>query len=318
MALNPSTPSGSTVRPDTPRNRGDNDAPHMTPVTPAEDVRTLMINRVGWGAILAGVALALVTQLILSMIGAGIGLATLDPGTGDNPSASGFSMAAAIWWAVSGIIAAFIGGFAAGRLAGVPKESTAGWHGLGSWAVTTLVIAYLAVTTATTILGGTFSALTSTMTGMAQGVTQGATAAAANGADPFAAIQQTITGGSNGTAAANDPATAAVAAMKALLTGNPADQTAAREQAAQALATARNIPIEEARTQVTQMEQQYNQAKGTVAQTADKAATTASTGTLVSAIALIIGAIAAWFGGRSGAIDPTITARAIPVTRRRE
>ncbi len=317
MALNP-TAGGSAVRPDTPRNRGDSDAPHVTPVTPAEDARTLMINRVGWGAILAGVALALVTQLILSMIGAGIGLATLDPGTSDNPSASGFSMAAAVWWAVSGIIASFVGGFAAGRLAGVPKESTAGWHGIGSWAVTTLVIAYLAITTASTILGGTFSALTSTVSGAAQGATQAASQSAANGADPFAAIQQAIIGGGNGTAAANDPASAAVTAMKALLTGDPADQTAAREQAAQALATARNIPIDEARTQVTQYEQQYNQAKGTVAQTADKAAATASTGTLISAIALIIGAVAAWFGGRSGAIDPTVTARAIPVTRRRE
>jgi hypothetical protein len=317
MATTPTTGS-STARPDTPRNRGDTDAPHITPVTPAEDARTLMINRVGWGAILAGVALALVTQLILSMIGAGIGLATLDPGTGDNPSASGFSIAAAVWWSVSGIIAAFIGGFAAGRLAGVPKESTAGWHGIASWAVTTLVIAYLAATTASTLLGGAFSAVTSTMSGIAQGATQGATQAAANSADPFAAIQQAITGGGNGTTASNDPASAAVTAMRGLLTGNPEDQTAAREQAAQALATARNIPIEEARTQVTQYEQQYQQAKGTVAETADEAATTASTGTLVSAVALIIGAIAAWFGGRSGAIDPTVTARAIPISRRRE
>ena len=69
-----------------------------------------MLNRVSWGATLAGVAVALVVQLIVNMIGIGIGAATLDPGTGDNPSASSFSIGAALWWTVSGILAALAGG----------------------------------------------------------------------------------------------------------------------------------------------------------------------------------------------------------------
>jgi hypothetical protein len=101
-------------------------------VTPAEDARSVLLNRVSWGAVLAGVVVALVAQLILNMIGIGIGASTLDPGAGAdrNPSAQGLSIGAAIWWTVSGILAALAGGFAAGRLAGQPKESTAGWHGL--------------------------------------------------------------------------------------------------------------------------------------------------------------------------------------------
>ena len=94
-------------QPDTPRHRGDQDAPHTSPVTPAEDVRTIMLNRISWGAVLAGVAVALVTQLLLNMLGLGIGIATLDPGTGDNPTASTFSIGAGIWWTLSGIIAWF-------------------------------------------------------------------------------------------------------------------------------------------------------------------------------------------------------------------
>ncbi len=83
--------------PATPRNLGDKDAPHMSPVTPAEDAHTIMLNRISWGAVLAGVVTALVTQLILNMLGIGIGVATLDPATGDNPQASTFSIAAGIW-----------------------------------------------------------------------------------------------------------------------------------------------------------------------------------------------------------------------------
>jgi len=37
-------------------------------------------------------------------------------------------------------LAALAGGYTAGRLAGAPKESTAGWRGLTTWALTTLVI----------------------------------------------------------------------------------------------------------------------------------------------------------------------------------
>jgi hypothetical protein len=36
-----------------------------------------MLNQVDWGAVFAGAALALVMQIILNMIGLGIGLSTL-------------------------------------------------------------------------------------------------------------------------------------------------------------------------------------------------------------------------------------------------
>ncbi len=108
--------------PDTPRNRGDHDAPHMSLVTPSEDARTVLINRISWGAVLAGAALALVIQLVLNLLGIGIGAATLDPGSGDSPSASSLSIGAGIWFAVAGILAALIGGYAAGRLSGKPKD----------------------------------------------------------------------------------------------------------------------------------------------------------------------------------------------------
>ena len=131
----------SDVHPDTPRNRGDHDAPHLSPVTPAEDARTVLLNRVSWGAVLAGVVVALVAQLILNLLGIGIGAATLDPGAGaaENPSATSFSIGAGVWFGLSGILASLAGGYAAGRLAGKPKESTAdlpsnGWTPLiRSW-----------------------------------------------------------------------------------------------------------------------------------------------------------------------------------------
>lgn len=292
--------------PDTPRNRGDHDAPHMSPVSPAEDARTIMINRISWGAVFAGAVVALVIQIILNMLGIGIGAATLDPGSGDNPSASTFSIGAGIWFAVAGIIAALVGGYAAGRLAGRPKESTAGWHGLTAWAVSTLVIFYLLTTTISGLAGGTFRAL-GNVAGAVGSTAQTAAQVSSQpgGADPFSAIQQALQG--------SGVADAAIAAVRGAVTGDQGQTDQARQEAAQALAQSQNIPIDEARTRVAQYEQQYKeaaaQAKQTATEVADTTATATSTGALLGAISLILGAIAAWFGGRMGAVDPTMTSR---------
>ena len=73
------------------------------------------------------------------MLGAGIGIATLDPGTNDNPAASTFSIAAGIWYMLSGVIAAFVGGYIAARLSGKTVATTGALHGLTTWALTTLL-----------------------------------------------------------------------------------------------------------------------------------------------------------------------------------
>jgi len=143
----------------------------------------------------------------------------------------------------------------------------------------------------------------------------GSTAGASS--DPFAAIQQAILGQKADTSNVRDTA---VASVKVLLTGNPSDMTKAREESAQALATAQGIPVEQARTQVQQYEQQYREAAQTVKQqatkVADTAATAVSTGALIGAVSLLLGAVSAWFGGRSGAIDPTMTVAGLPRRRR--
>jgi hypothetical protein len=293
--------------PDTPRNRGDRDAPHVSPVTPAEDARSVLLNRVSWGAVLAGVVVALVAQLILNMIGIGIGAATLDPGgaADQNPSARGFSIGAAVWWTLSGMVAALVGGFAAGRLSGQPKEASAAWHGLTSWAFTTLVIFWLLTSTIGGLLGGAYRGLTSA----AGGAIQTAAPALAN-AGPFEAVERTMRDAMGG----NDPAAlrdGAVAAMRAAATGDPQQADVARTRAADALAKAQNIPVEDARKQVQQYEQQYRQGLEATKREATEAAATAtkavSRGALIGALSLLLGAAAAWFGGRMGAVDPTIT-----------
>ena len=51
------------------------------------------LRRVSWGAVMGGVVVALITQLLLSMLGIGIGVSTIEPATGDTPGAGAFSLA---------------------------------------------------------------------------------------------------------------------------------------------------------------------------------------------------------------------------------
>jgi hypothetical protein len=293
--------------------RDDGDLPHFSHVAPADDARTILINRVSWGAILAGVATALVTQLILNMIGIGVGASTLNPLTSDNPAASSFSVGAGIWWALSGIIAAFAGGYVASRLSGRPKASTGGWHGLTSWAATTLLVFYLLSTAVGSLVGGAFSTVSGALGGLghtAGTAVQAAAPALATSADPFSSIERSVRGSTG-----NDPAALrddAVAAARDLLTGDPAKANDARERAAQTLARSQNIPLDDARNRVAGYERQYREAVATAKQKAAEAADTAakavSRGALLGSLALLLGALAAWFGGRLGAVEPTVTA----------
>jgi hypothetical protein len=299
-------------QPGTPRIR---DAPPTIPALPTEDMRTTMLSKISWGAVLAGVVLALATQILLNMLGIGIGAATLNPAVGDSPSAMSFSIGAGLWFALSTILAALAGGYAAGRLAGVPRESTAGWHGLTAWALTTLVIFYLLGSTVGGILGGAYRGMTNALGNVSNAV--GSTAetvaqiAVTRIADPFSSIEESIRTAIPG----NDPATlrdAAIAAVRAVVTGDPQQVGEARERAAQVVARAQNISVEDARTQVQQYAHQYrqavDQAKQQVTQAADAAAKTVSRAALLGAISLLLGGLAGWLGGRLGAVEPTLTA----------
>jgi hypothetical protein len=284
----------------------------QTHATATEDAHTIMINKVSWGAIFAGVVVALVVQVLLTMLGVGIGVATLDPGTGDNPAASTFSITAGIWYAVSGIIAAFAGGYVAARMSGRTVPTTGALHGLTTWAFTTLLVLYLLSTAIGSIVGGAFSGLASALGGLGETVAQTAAPAIAT-SDPLDAIERQVRATGNDPEALN---TAAVNAIGALLVGDEAGTDQAREDAAQALARARGIPVDQARQQVTQIEQQYrqtvDQAQQTATEAADTAASVVSTSALLAFVALVLGAIAGWLGGRSGVVHPVYADHMIP------
>ena len=268
-----------------------------------DDQRTLMRNRVSWGAILAGVVAAMVVQLLLNILGIGVGASSLDAAnTGDNPTASGFSLTAGIWWTLSGIIASFVGGVVAGRLCGTSDSNTANWHGFVSWCVATLVIFYLLTSAVGGIIGGTFNALGSTVGAVGRGAASTASGVAQS--TDGDALQAQVKRLVNPDEAQNAQADI-TAYVRASVSGDQAAASAARDRAVDGLAKTANISPDEARARLQQAEQQARQAADQVKQKAQQAAEATRKG-LASAgifgfVALALGAAAAWFGGSVGA-----------------
>jgi MFS family permease len=93
--------------------------------------------RVAWGPVIAGVILSLIVYLLMSVLGTAIGASLLSPLSRPNPL-HGFGFGSGIWVIVTTVVAVFVGSYFAGRCAPV-----LGWlHGLLSWAVMVLLVAY--------------------------------------------------------------------------------------------------------------------------------------------------------------------------------
>ncbi|HEX2238039.1 MAG TPA: hypothetical protein VHJ19_06745 [Gammaproteobacteria bacterium] len=137
----------------------------------ASDERYSVVKRISWGAIFAGTILALVVQIMLSLLGVGIGLGVINPAS---PDLTGLGIGAAIWLVVSTLIALFIGGFVAARLAGMPIRGDGALHGVVVWGLGTLVSLYLA----TSAVGAAVSGVAAMLGQGFQLVGQGTTAVA--------------------------------------------------------------------------------------------------------------------------------------------
>ena len=261
--------------------------------------------RVSWGAIFAGVVIAVAVQLVLGILGTGIGLTMVDPVEGTTPGATGFGIGAGIYWLITTILALGAGGYAAARVAGVHDRFDALIHGLVVWGVTLILTLYLLTSAVGGIIGGAFRTV---------GAVAGAAGTSVGAVTPkVASIAGVDEGDVRNEAAAylsdapNDPAQMTPEqAQKEIAKQLPAlarGGTEGREAEARIVdivAAQRKIPRPEAQAQVTRAKQQFVQTKDNAVATA-KSATDAAAGaaagtSFVIVLALLIGAVAASFG----------------------
>lgn len=123
---------------------------------PLENRVAGMVRRVSWGAIIAGLFVTVILQVILTLLGAAVGAASIDPLTEQNP-AQGLATGAAIWLVASGLIALFFGAWVAGRLSGGPRRMDGLLHGVVTFSVAEVSMILLLATGLGNVIGGTGS-----------------------------------------------------------------------------------------------------------------------------------------------------------------
>jgi hypothetical protein len=261
--------------------------------------------RLSWGAIFAGVVIAVAVQLVLGILGAGIGLTMVDPVEGTTPGAAGFGIGAGIYWLVTTVLALGAGGFAAARVAGVHERFDALVHGLVVWGVTLILTLYLLTSAVGGIIGGAFRTV-GAVAGAA-GSTVGAAAPAAASVAGIDANDVRSEAAAYLSDAPNDPAQMTpeqpqkeiARELPALARGGTDGQQAER-RIVDIVAAQRKISRPEAQAQVTRAKQQFAATKEKTIETAksatDKAAGAAAGTSFVLVLALLVGAAASGFG----------------------
>lgn len=126
-------------------------------------LRRPLFPAIRWGAIWAGVAVGLSTQLLLALLGLASGLSVMNVAEGASPTGP------LLWAGLSMLISAFIGGYVAARMSGLKRKADGILHGAVAWAVTTLLFATLATSVAGSLLSGVFNRVAPTMTSSAVG-----------------------------------------------------------------------------------------------------------------------------------------------------
>jgi hypothetical protein len=247
--------------------------------------------RVSWGGIWGGVLVALAVLVLLTSLGLAVGVSAVNPN--DTDAAESVGIGAAIWSAVSLLLALYVAGMVATRIGATHDKSTSLFEGVLVWIVSVLLIAYMAGAGISLVATGAFK--------MIGGATQAIGAIATNGAPDLAQgnVDQIVQ-------RLRDARTAQVLASA---TGMQEEDV--RKQLAQIADkadAARSNPAQVAADVRESVRNMIDKARneGRLAQAAERAKPGATKAAWVTFGALVLSLLAAVFGALSGRRDPIV------------
>ncbi len=128
--------------------------PGTGPISQENISRRPLFPAIRWGAVLAGVAVGISAQLVLTLLGIASGLSLTNLSAGEVPATG-----ALIWAGISMLISSLIGAYIAGRMCGLKRKTDGILHGTVAWAVTTLLFVVMASSAGGSLLSGLFSSV---------------------------------------------------------------------------------------------------------------------------------------------------------------
>jgi hypothetical protein len=277
-----------------------------------------------WGAVIAGAVAALALHLLITLFGVGLGLQIVEPAT--NPEGGEeFSIGVGIAWSLSALLALWVGGWIAGRLTPDANRGLGGLHGFLVWSLAT-VVTVIGLTTGAGMLAGSVARITGSALGntaqavgmVAEGTGNALGEAAEGGGGMVDAFVEELMPDSapSGQEAAqlSARATREISASLLRFFAQPGDQRAGEAKDVLVRSIARNTPLQEAeiRRKVDEWVASYDRIEEDMKAVASRAEETAreagetasdyvTTAAVWTFIAFLVGAIAAAWGGTTGA-----------------
>ena len=274
---------------------------------------------VSWGAIIAGAVVAVATTVLLSMLAAGLDLASVSPWADQGVSTQSAAVMTAIGLIVIQWVAALIGGYITGRLRTrwvgththeVFFRDTA--HGFTTWALATVLVFSVVGSAGASLLGAIGHGATTVAASSASAASGAAVSAAgahAGSLEPYdldTLFRSTSTTGTAPGAGNDSRAQAGRILEKALVTGDlPASD---RAYLAQVIAAQTGISNDDAQHRVDDAFAQAKVAQTKAREAADTARKAAALAATLTALSLLVGAfiasVSAALGGRLRDLHP--------------
>lgn len=110
-------------------------------IAPTTDILSPQtLDRLSWGAVIAGSVISLIIMLALNLLGISLGVTSINPAYDeDSATPQALATGAAVWVGFSTLVALFAGGWLAARFAGIPDNLDGLLHGLLVWGVVMLI-----------------------------------------------------------------------------------------------------------------------------------------------------------------------------------
>lgn len=286
--------------------------------------KKFFVPKISWPAIFSGVLVTAVSQLLLSLLGVGIGLATVDPVTEQEPMQR-LGIATVVWWSVTMFISLFLGGWTTGRVYSDKVRGERTIHGLLTWCTFT-VFSFLMLSTSigvlvsgaanvvgTALRGGAAVArdsrldISSLINDARNIVMQPVTTGPGEPAAPEQGLS-TAPRGTAGQAAANQQF---LNSVESFFRGGDVNNPETREALVNSLVTQTGMSRTEANAKVDSWISSYEGLKIQAQARADEMARATSIASIVFFFALIIGAIVTVWGARvapAGGYQPAVIA----------
>jgi hypothetical protein len=274
---------------------------------------------VSWGAIIAGAVVAVATTVLLSMLAAGLDLASVSPWADQGVSTQSAAVMTAIGLIVIQWVAALSGGYITGRLRTrwvgththeVFFRDTA--HGFTTWALATVLVFSVVGSAGASLLGAIGHGATTVTASSASAASSAAVSAAGahtGSLEPYdldTLFRSTSTTGAAPGAGNDSRAQAGRILEKALVTGDlPATD---RAYLAQVIAAQTGISNDDAQHRVDDAFAQAKVAQTKAREAADTARKAAALAATLTALSLLVGAfiasVSAALGGRLRDLHP--------------